>query len=427
MNHTHHSAAVAFLILFTASAARAGDWPGWRGPTGQGVSDEKDLPLTWNGKTGDGVLWKVRLPGQDAKAKQDQNQSSPIVVKGKVFLSASYWPAGTVPGKEYPEHHVVCYDAADGKQLWDVTVKPGPWKLTDLRGGYTVPTPACDSERLYVVFGSAVIAALDLEGKPVWRQEIVPFDFDVTLAPSPVVYGETVLLHFDCVKKTSSRLVALDRKTGAVKWEENRPQNSFSHSTPVVARIGERDQLLVPTSNGLQGVDPDNGKLLWWCAGNGDTVSPVFGAGVVYVDSGRGGSGIAVDPTGSGDVSKTHLKWKMPGPESFASPVIVGDHLYRLNNSGVLKCIKLATGEVLSSERLEGVSTASSPFTTPDGRIYLASAGKTYVLKAGPKPEVLAVNDLGDGTSPQESPSAAAAGGRIYLRGRQYLYCIGKK
>ncbi len=414
-------------VLFVPSTAPAGDWPGWRGPTGQGVSAEKDLPLSWNGKTGDNVLWKVHLPGQDGKAKQDRNQSSPIVVKGKVFVTASYWPEGVDPGKNYPEHHVVAYAAADGKQLWDVKVAPGPWKLTDLRGGYTAPTPACDGERVYVVFGSSVIAALDLDGKPVWRKEVVPFEFDVAFGSSPVLYGDTVILQCDGVKR-SSRLVAFDRKTGDVKWEQKRPQNEFSHSTPIVARIGDKDQLLVAASNAVQGVDPASGKVLWWCAGKGDTVSPIFGAGVVYLDSGRGGSAVAVDPTGSGDATNSHRKWTVPQvPEGFSSPVIVGDLMYRLHNPATLKCWKLATGEVVFSERLEGVSTASSPFTTPDGRIYLANAGKTFVLKAGPKLEVLATNDLGDVTDASASPSAAVADGHIYLKGRQYLHCIGKK
>ena len=410
-------------VLFVPLPTRAGDWPGWRGPTGQGISDDKDLPLTWSAKTGENILWKVRLPGQDGKTKQDQNQSSPIVARGKVFVTASYWRAGVEPAKEYPEHHVVCYDAADGKQLWDAKVEPGPWKLTDLRGGYTAPTPACDGERVYVVFGSSVIAALSLDGKPLWRKEIVPFDFDVAIGSSPVVYRETVLLQCDGIKK-SSRLVAFDRRTGAVKWEQKRPQNDFSHSTPVLVRVGDREQLLVAASNAVQGVDPADGTVLWWCAGKGDTVSPVLGAGVVYCDSGRGGPAVAVDPTGSGDVTASHLKWKVAVvPEGFSSPVIVGGYLYRLHNPGILKCWKLATGELAFGERLEGISTASSPFATPDGRTYLASAGKTFVLKAGPKLEVLAVNDLGD-ASPA---SPAASGGRIYLKGREQLYCVGKK
>jgi outer membrane protein assembly factor BamB len=413
---------LAGLALFLAApSAPAADWPSWRGPTGQGVSDEKDLPLTWGGTDDANILWKVPLPGVEDKATPDKNQSSPIVVKGRVFITTSFWPKGVKPGEEYPEHHVTCYQAADGKQLWDRTVLPGPWKLSDLRGGYTVATPCSDGERVYVVFGSSVIAALDFEGKIVWRKEIKPFDYDVAAGSSPIVYDDTILYQCDQVNK-EARLIALDRKTGDVKWEAKRPKQDFSHSTPVLVKVKDRVQLLVAASNALQGVDPANGKVLWWCAAQGDTVSPVYGGGLVYLDSGRGSTGVAVDPTGAGEVTKTHLKWKVsPVPEGFSSPVIVGDYVYRVHNPGILKCWKLDNGEEAVKERLPGVSTAASPIATADGRIYFAS--KSYVVKAAAKPEILATNDLGDGGD----ASPAVADGRIFLKGRQYLYCVGKK
>src|SRR5262245_26126118 len=137
----------ALGLLCLCTFASAGDWPSWRGPTGQGVCDEKGLPLEWDAKSGKNVLWKAELPGNDGKARQDQNQSSPVVVKGKVFVTASVWPKG-VDSKEFPEHHVLCFDAKSGKPLWDVKVKPGKWsRASDLRGGYTVPTPAADDQR----------------------------------------------------------------------------------------------------------------------------------------------------------------------------------------------------------------------------------------------------------------------------------------
>jgi outer membrane protein assembly factor BamB len=416
--------ALAGLAFFLAvTTAPAADWPSWRGPTGQGICNEKDLPLTWGGKDESGVLWKVRLPGVEEKATQDKNQSSPIVAKGRVFLTMSYWPKDVKTTDPVPEHHVACYQASDGKPLWDVKIPPGPWKLTDLRGGYTAPTPAADGERIYVVFGSSVIAALDFEGKSVWRKEIKPFDFDVAVGSSPIVYEDTIIYQCDQVNK-SSRLLAFDRKTGEVKWEEKRPKQNFSHSTPVLVKIKDKPQLLVAASNALQGVDPASGKVLWWCDAAGDTVSPVYGDGLVYCDSGRGGVGVAVDPTGEGDVTKTHLKWKVAQvPEGFSSPIIVGEYVYRVHNPGILKCWKLDGGEMVINERLNGVSTASSPFATPDGRIYFAGAGKSLVLKAGPKLDILATNDLGDGCE----ASPAVSDGKIFLKGSKFLYCIGKK
>jgi hypothetical protein len=133
---------------------------------------------------------------------------------------------------------------------------------------------------------------------------------------------------------------------------------------------------------------------------------------------------VAVDPTGSGDLTRTHRKWQLKNvPEGFSSPVILGDYLYRLCNPETLRCWKLANGEEVFKERLPGVSTASSPFTTAEGHLYFASGGKSYVVKAGPKLEVLAVNDLGD-VSPA---SPAVADGCIFLKGRKHLYCIGNK
>jgi outer membrane protein assembly factor BamB len=412
-------------LLVAAGPVAAADWPAWRGPTGQGHSPEKDLPLTWGGKARTNILWKAPLPGQDGKAAQDQNQSSPIICRGRVFVTASYWPGDRADPKQFPEHHVACYHAADGKLLWDVKVAPGPWLLSDLRGGYTAPTPAADGdgERVYVLFGSAVLAALDFNGKLLWRKEINPYKFDVAIGTSPVLYQETILLQCDQVER-ASRFMAFDRRTGELKWERKRPDVGFSHSTPVLATIGGRSQLLVAASNALQGVDPSSGEVLWWCSAQGDTVSPVLGHGIVYLDSGRGGPGVAVLAGGSGDVTKTNVKWKATRvPEGFSSPVIVGDYLYRLYNPDVLKCWKLTTGEAVFQERLPGVSTASSPVATADGRIYFASAGKSYVVQSGPRPEVLAINDLGDGS--QTAP--AVANGRLFLKGRRWLFCIGKK
>ncbi len=425
MNSRH--SLTAFLLVACTSAGFAADWPSWRGPSGQGHTGDKHLPLTWGGPKNENVLWKVPLPG--AALRQDQNQSSPIVCRERVFLTASFWPKDADP-KGFPEHHVVCHSVKDGKQLWDTPVPPGPWLLKDPRGGYTAPTPACDGERIYVLFGSAVLAALDLDGKLLWRKNIVPHDYDVAIGNSPLVHDGLVLLMCDQMKgKKASRLLAFDARTGDVKWEQKRPDADWTHSTPLLATIKGKPQLLVAGAESLQGLDPASGKVLWWCrspSGNriGDTVTPVFAKDIVYADSGRGGPGFAVDPNGEGDVSKTNVKWKLAQvPEGFSSPVIVGDHLYRLHSPGILKCYRLNKGEQVYEERLEGVSTASSPIATPDGRIYCASAGKSQVIKAGAKFESLAVNNLGDGSS----ASPAVAEGRLFLKGQRFLWCIGKQ
>jgi outer membrane protein assembly factor BamB len=409
--------------LLAATAAAAGDWPGWRGPTGQGTSDEKELPLRWGAPGGENVLWKKPLPGQAAGNQQDKNQSSPIVCAGRVYVTVGFWPAGT-SREEFPEHHVACYQADDGTLLWDTRVPPGPWKLTDLRGGYTAPTPACDGKHVFVLFGSAVLAALDLDGKIVWRKEIVPHNFDVAIGTSPVLYKDNILLQCDQISG-SSRFQAFDKASGELKWEKKRPDDGFSHSTPVLVKVEGKPQLLTAAAGRIEGVNPDDGSLLWWCAGNGDTVSPVLANGLVYCDSGRGGgAGIAVAPTGEGNVTRTLLAWRIEHvPEGFSSPVVVDGYLYRVLNPGVLHCRRMKTGEKVYEERLSGVTTAASPVATADGRIYIASAGKSFVIRAGAKFELLGSSDLRD-ASPA---SPAVADGRLFLKGQRFLHCIGKK
>jgi outer membrane protein assembly factor BamB len=418
-----HSVLLTLALLTVTGSAAADDWPGWRGPTGQGVCRDRNLPLHWGGKNGRNILWKALLPGQDGKARQDQNQSSPIVSRGRVFVTASCWPAG-VDVRQFPEHHVACYRVRDGKRLWDTRVPHGPWsRAEDLRGGYTAPTPAADGERIYVVFGSAVLAALDYDGKLLWRREIVPYKFDVAMASSPVVYRDTVLLQCDGLDGTS-RLAAFDRKSGEPRWQRKRPEAGFCHSTPVLVTLGGTPRLLVAASGALQGVDPDNGRVLWWCAAQGDTVSPVYGDGLVYLDSGRGGSAVAVEPGGSGDVTKSRLRWKLAHvPEGLGSPVFAGGYLYRLCNPATLRCWKMADGTKVFDARLDGASTSASPVVTADGRIYFASAGRSYLVRVGPRLEVLARNDLDD-----PSPAApAVADGRLFLKGQKYLYCVGRQ
>ena len=414
--------------VFTADSAAGERWPAFRGPTGQGFSDEADLPVTWGGKDKENVLWQVELPGE--------GHASAIVWDGKVFTCTVGWPAGTPDRKKImPDHHVTCYRAADGKRLWDTLVPPGPWLRDDFRsgagGGYAAPTPATDGRHVFCVFGSAVIAALDFDGKILWRHELKPYTFDVTVGSSPVLFGDTVIMLCAMAKKSDSRLMAFDKATGEVKWQSPMPTVGFAHSTPLIIAVAGKPQMLVVASamgvqpDGLQSFDPATGRRLWWCRGGGDASSPASGSGIVYFDSGRGGPGFAVDPTGTGDVSATHVRWTEPQvPEAIGSPTIVGGYVYRLQSPGVLKCWNADTGDKVYSQRLEGLtSTWASPVVDAAGRLYFASGGKSYVIDAGPQFKTLAVNDLGDANH----ASAAAAGGRLYIVGMKRLHCIGKK
>jgi outer membrane protein assembly factor BamB len=217
-------------------------------------------------------------------------------------------------------------------------------------------------------------------------------------------------------------LTAFNPKTGKPTWEQKRTTN-WSHTTPTFAHHDGKPLMFIGASSELQALDPTNGERIWWVKTNGDVTSPIYVNGHVYTDSGRGGQGVFVDATGKGDITATNVKWKLGNiPEALSSPVILGDHLYRLHNPGTVKCVDIKTGKVAYEEKLPGVSNAASPIAAKD-RVYFASAGKTYVLAAGPKYDLLAVNDLGE---PHQS-SAAVSGGRFVMKGSKHLFCIGSK
>jgi outer membrane protein assembly factor BamB len=426
-SNRRNAALLALALLGSPWVVRAADnWPQFRGPTGFGYTEEKNLPVKWGGPNRENVLWQAPLVGQ--------GHASPVVWGDAVFVCTVFWPANvTARERVVPEHHVLCYHAASGKLLWDTVVPPGPWLRTDFRsgpgGGYAAPTPATDGKLVYCVFGSAVMAALDFQGKIVWRKEIIPYSFDVTIGSSPILYQDTLILFCAMAKASDSAVIAFDRSNGEVKWRQKFPDMAFGHSTPIIIQVKDQPQMLVLASgmgmkdNALRSLHPADGRVLWWCRGGGDASSPAYGSGLVYFDSGRGGPGTAVDPTGSGDVSKTHIRWTVGQvPEAIGSPIIVGEHVYRLHSPGIVKCWETATGKERYAERLAGLSsTWASPIADPNGRLYFANAGKSYVLQAGPEFRVLAVNDLEDGSH----PSPAAARNRLYLLGQKNLYCVG--
>src|SRR5262249_21937933 len=277
---------------------------------------------------------------------------------------------------------------------------------------------------VFALFGSGVLAALDLDGKIGWRQELPRLrDQDHNpVCTSPVLYEDTVIipgLH-------SLGLRALDKTTGQVRWEQKIQQRN-TMSTPALIRIRDRVQL-IHHAGGIQGSDPATGEVLWSCRAPTDQSSPVYGGGLLYADAGGGGGshgGAVIDPTGKGDVSKTHVKWQTRVEATGgSSAIIVGDHVYRNSGQEFLRCRALANGDLVWEARAPHLSPSASPVATPEGRIYFASPGRTYVLKAGPKLEVLAVNDLDD---VPDFTSPAIAGGRIFIKGKSYLWCVGKK
>jgi outer membrane protein assembly factor BamB len=381
-------------------------WPRFRGPTGDGVTFEKNLPTTWSATNG--VLWKVDLP------KAHNPYSSPIVWKDKVFVATA--------GDNADSQKLLCYAATDGKPLWETAVAAGPLKQLDMRGGFNCPTPCTDGERVYAAFGSSVLAAIDMHGREVWHQNIEGVNYDVSMASSPVLFGDLVIQ--SCAAPGPSCLMAFACRTGALKYKAPQP-SGWSHSTPVLLNVDPGQPWLVTSSpKALYGLNPATGQEIWHLQQFGDIVSPVYGDGLIYCDSGRGGTGaaMAVEPKSKGDLAG-NVKWKLDGlPGTMSSAVVCGGYLYRTTDGARLYCVEMATGKTAYTQTLPGASTWASPVATADGLVYFASGGTSYVVKAGPKFEVVATNDLGD--PGQASP--AVCKGHLFIRGGTKLWCIGR-
>ena len=382
-------------------------WPRWRGPSGQGLARGEGYPDTWSATQN--VQWQVQVPGR--------GNSSPIVWADRIFLTTAR------DGGSHPS--VLCYRRSDGKLLWESTLPAGEPGRVYWKNSHASGTPATDGERVYVSFGSQGLAAVDFQGKVVWRHSLGQIQNYHGSAGSPVLYRDKVFLYED--QRHGAFVAAFDKRTGETLWKTER-KASVGWGTPIVIRAGDRDELIVSSQQRVTAYDPDSGKALWHCEGNLAEVipTPVVGHGLVFCVSGRAGPTLAIRPGGSGDITGTHVAWKQSKGSSFVpSPLLYGDRLYQVNDMvSVATCYQAATGEVLWQGRLgepksEGFS--SSPVGV-DGKVFFTNdAGETFVLKAGRQFELLRVNRL-------EAPvlaSPALVDGRWYFRTDRHLMAIG--
>lgn len=414
----------AALVLMTAACATlaAGDWPMWRGPTGQGHSDETNLPLKWSAK--ENVKWKVPLA--------HQGNSTPVIWGQKVFL--------TQANKGGTERSLICFDRADGKQLWQKTVTYTEKERNWNENWYANASPATDGERVVACFGSAGVYCYDLAGKELWkRTDLGPWEHPFGNGASPVLYGDLVIQWCGVNEKGRNYLLGANKTTGKTVWEHDETFGSWS--TPVIAKVGGKDQLVLGQSRDvkgqpeakwgyLKGYDPKTGSELWKCQGlnSFNYTSPLVADGVAVGMSGYGGSALAVKLGGTGDITKDRL-WMHPKPatQRVGSGVIVGDHVYMVDENATPHCYDLKTGEDRwkGEGRLKGGTTWGS-ITHADGRLYLLMrSGETNVLAANPKFEVLATNPLGAGE--QTNSSVAVSNGDLFLRTFKHLWCISEK
>ena len=415
-------AIMAGAALAAAPLARGENWPAFRGPAGQGISGEKNLPLKWD--KNQNLLWSTAIDGV--------SWSTPIVWGDRVFLTTA-----TDEGKSC---RMLALDAASGKIVWDREVFKQVPRKKETRNSYATPTPVTDGKLVYAVFSDGGFAALDFSGKVAWTNRDYPFYSQHGLGASPVLAGGLLIMTMDASSEGDDKLigwqkpwdksfvVALDAETGKQRWKTMRGITRISHGTPTLWNGADgKPQLVTEAGDVVQGFDVATGTKLWTSAvaGEGKVPSTVVGDGLVFTAGGyRGRDSVkAFRLGGSGDLAETALAWeqKKVNPK-VPSLLFIKPWLFAIQDNGMASCQKADTGEVVWQERVGGGFSASP--VAAEGRVYLLdNNGDTTVIEAGPAFKVLARNPLGEPTQ----ASMAVSDGRLFIRTEKNLHCVGAK
>jgi outer membrane protein assembly factor BamB len=412
------SLAVAAVSL--SQVAQAENWPQFRGPTGQGISSEKNVPIKWS--AGQNVAWKTPLAAA--------GWSSPIVYGDRVFVT------GTTAGGS--KCHVIAIDRTSGKIIWDKEVLTQETRRKESKNSYATPTPVTDGKYVFAVFGGGGIVAVDYLGNVAWTYDEVKFYSRHGLGASPVLYENLLIMPFDGsnpppeekigwkIPWGEARIVALDKTSGDEVWTARRGPSRIAHTTPLVLRQGT-PRLFSTAGDVIQGFDLRDGRRLWsaFSQGEGVVPSPVLVGNVLITCSGFEKPTIrAVRLGGEGDVTSTHIAWEQTnGVPSQSSSIYVEPHLYAVTEGGVVTIYEISEqgAKLLAQGRAPGTYSASP--VAADGNIYfLSEQGDTTVIQAGPEYKVLSTNSLGEKC--QASP--AISQGQLFIRTEKSLYCVGK-
>ena len=415
MNATLRYLVCVVLALAICNMANAENWTRFRGPNGQGISSEENLPTTWSAD--EKVAWKTSIPGK--------GWSSPIVYKQQVFLTTS-----TEDGVSC---RIICVNRDDGSIAWNTEVhrqKTGPMRK---QNSFATPTPVTDGKRVYAVFYDGTVATVDLSGKPVWKNGDVKFFSLHGLGASPVLAHGQLIMPFDGSSRDESRvgwkepwenavILSVDAASGTTRWKGKRGESRVGHVTPILVDDGK--QLVSAGGDRVQGFNARTGERTWsiYSQGEGVTPSPVVGGGLIFTSSGFEAPTIrAIRLGGKGDITKTHIQWEQTkGVPALASLLYVAPYLYTISRDNILHGIEASTGKIIWQERLTGVHSASPVYA--DGKIHVLSEdGVTRVLRPGPRYDEVARNSIGETCL----ASMAVSQGHFYLRSSKHLYCIG--
>ena len=392
----------AVFLFLLCLPALAQDWPEFRGPTGQGISEERGLPLTWSETKN--VRWKVAIPGR--------GWSSPAIQGDRIWLTTA-----TEEGKSL---RAICVDRNTGALLQNVEIfRRKDSGAINGKNSHASPTPVLEGDRIYLHFGAHGTACLTQTGEIVWKTKLEYDNGQHGPGGSPVIYENLLIL--SCDGQDVQFVVALDKLTGKVRWKRFR-EGFQAYTTPLVIRPPSGDQLISPGAFRTISYEPRTGKEIWqvtYGQGFSNVPRPVYANGLVYLCTGfQEPSLLAVRIDGRGNVTKTHIAWTLKrGAPLTPSPLLVGDELYLVNDTGIASCVDAKTGSEYWRVRLGGNHSASPLYA--DGRIYfLSEEGESVVIAPGKQYKVLATN-LVDG---ETLASMAVSNGSIFIRSRTHLY-----
>jgi hypothetical protein len=402
------------LILFAAlAAARAEHWPQFRGPSGQGVSNEKQVPVHWSPEKG--IAWKTPIPGL--------GYSSPIVWGDRLYL--------TTATDNNRSCRFLALDARTGKILWNTAVFQQNASHNRKQNSFATSTPATDGKRIYAVFADGSFAAVDMDGKLAWTNREVQYYSEHGLGASPRLFEDLLIMPFSAsstdpankrvgwqIPWDKSFVMAIDKNTGKTRWKTGRGMSRIGHGSPVIHIVNGKPELVSPAGDVIQGFDPRTGELKWTVPSRGEGVvpSPVVGEGLIFTSSGFEATTLRTVRAGKAEVAWEQVK----GVTHIPSFVYVKPWLFSMTEAGIALCMQASTGEILWQERVGGNHWASP--VAANGLIYfLDEDGNTTVVRASDKFEVVARNSIG---GEHVKASMAVSSGRIFIRGAENLYCV---
>jgi outer membrane protein assembly factor BamB len=395
------------LIVTLSGPVLAENWPGWRGPRGDGTSLEKNVPVHWSST--ENIVWKVPIPGK--------GHASPIVWDNRIFVVTAL--------EKQKQRILLCLEREKGKVLWQRVILESPLERKNALNSYASSTPVTDGEKVYVSFldrDKMFVAAYDFEGNKVWEVRPGVFSSIHGYCSSPVLWKDKVIVNGD--HDGPAYIVALEQATGRTIWKTPRPNMTRSYCAPVIYHIDGRNQMILSGSKCVASYDPDTGKQHWIIDGPTEqfVASLVYNGELLFMTCGFPDLFMqGIRPDGRGNVTDTHVVWQKDRDCSYVpSPVAAGPYFLVVSDSGVATCLKAKTGETLWRQRLEGKHSPS--LVVAAGLVYfLSDRGVMTVVRPGPQYEVVARNELGE----QTRASPAISNGRMFLRGVENLYCIG--